>query len=541
VVENINSSRNRLFDPQARAWPAPDHVHTLKQYIEEMDNYAANHQEEENETLREHWAVFKDTMPSEALDWFAPLETLSSMRERQKRLDGHGSIGAANVLETTEQELQEIWESKDPLLDHLGVVVLRKSLPSPEKSAAVVQEALSTAYPGAQAELQNYADGGGVVYEAMDQVMQQFRARQHNPNLRKLQQKTPRNMLSIASEVAADVNSPEALKTMRCTLLPILCQRLRAEVRATHNLAIAGKRKAEPDWLVDLESCLRFALLAERGALTLTHLDILNGTWATCLTGAKFWCLYQGEWDQETRSAFASEGLWWTPEKGTVRGVYLGPGDTLIMRPGFLIGHSVLTLDDCIMAGGMMWSMDDIGKIMGNLEYIMGHANVTNEHIPRQFPAVLETLLDLATAASRPNSPCSDADIRAMRSLRGKLKPILSCQCGGGCHEKDCKCLNLSEQERNLREPGCTTWCHSSIADLNDPLRVCARLPHAKTKTCTCKNRKCESRCPCRKPPREYCSPYCHPGVQCENCEEQELREKIKKLELKLAEATGFG
>jgi hypothetical protein len=293
VLENNNSSGNGHLDPPGRGWPAPDHVHTPKQYIEEMDNYAANHQEEGNKTLREHWSVFKDTMPSEILDWFTPLLTVSSMRERHNRLDEKESIKAANVPETTEQELQEIWGSKDTLLDHLDVVVLRKSLPSPEKSAAVVQEALLTAYLDAQAELQNYADGGGLVYEAMVEVMQQLRARKHNPDLRRLQQKTPRNMLSIASGVAADVNSPEALKTMRCTLLPILCQRLRAEVRAIHNLSTAGKKKVEPDWLVDLESCLRFALLAERGALTLTHLDILNGTWVTCLTGAKVWCLYQ--------------------------------------------------------------------------------------------------------------------------------------------------------------------------------------------------------------------------------------------------------
>jgi hypothetical protein len=190
------------------------------------------------------------------------------------------------------------------------------------------------------------------------------------------------------------------------------------------------------------------------------------------------------------------------------------------------------------MAGGMMWSMDDIGKVMENLEYTMGYPNVTNEHIPRQFTAILGTLLDLATGSDRLDSPCSDADIRAMRSLKEKLKSILSCQFGGGCNEEDCKCLNLSEQETILREPGCTTWCHSSIADLHDPLRVCARLPHAKSKSCTCKNRKCESRCPCRKPPREYCSPHCHPGVQCENCEDTDLRKKIKELEHKLTATT---
>jgi hypothetical protein len=184
-------------------------------------------------------------------------------------------------------------------------------------------------------------------------------------------------------EVVAEVQSPQLLKTADCTLLTILCQRLRAEVRASHDIATAGKKSSEPDWLVDLESCLRFALMAERGAPTLSHLDILNGTWVTCLSGAQFWCAYQGEFGPDESVEFAEQGMLWKPVEASVKGVYLEPGDILPMLPGVPVVHSVLTVDDCIMAGGMFWSFDRIGAIMENLQYTMGNANVTNEHVPR--------------------------------------------------------------------------------------------------------------------------------------------------------------
>ena len=389
------SEPNKVLDGvdtlQSSVRPAPEQIQNVKKCIEDMDNYTDN-PIQENRTLCAHWRLFRKTMPVDAVDWFARLETLPSLKERLSLVNGNQSIGTTNVLETTEEGFREIWDSEDPILDSVGVVVLRKSLPNAEKSAALIQEALSVAYPDAQAELQNYGSGGGVVYEKMDNIMQQFRERRHDPNLRNLQHKTPKNILSLTSEIVADVNTPEAVKTMQCNLLALLCQRLRANFRATKNLATAGKAKTEPDHLVDLESCLRFALLAERRALILSHLDILNGTWVTCLTGIKFWFVYQGLLDERIQSCFAEDGPEWQPERGSFKGILLEPGDTLIMLPGRLIVHSVWTLDDCLMAGGMMWSIKSIGKIMNNLEYIMSNPRVTNEHIPRQFTAIIDTL-----------------------------------------------------------------------------------------------------------------------------------------------------
>ena len=53
VLENINSSENGLFNPQGSGFSAADHAHTPKEYTQEMDDYTANHQKEENETLHE--------------------------------------------------------------------------------------------------------------------------------------------------------------------------------------------------------------------------------------------------------------------------------------------------------------------------------------------------------------------------------------------------------------------------------------------------------------------------------------------------------
>jgi hypothetical protein len=57
----------------------------------------------------------------------------------------------------------------------------------------------------------------------------------------------------------------------------------------------------------------------------------------------------------KTQAEFRYNGLRFKPEKGTYKLVYLEPGDTIIMRCGFPVMHSVLTLDDSIMAGGIYW------------------------------------------------------------------------------------------------------------------------------------------------------------------------------------------
>jgi hypothetical protein len=55
------------------------------------------------------------------------------------------------------------------------------------------------------------------------------------------------------------------------------------------------------------------------------------------------------------------------------------------MRPRYPVVHYILTLDDSIARGGMIWSAADIEKIVSNIEFIISTPTVTNEHIPHQL------------------------------------------------------------------------------------------------------------------------------------------------------------
>ncbi|KAF2022682.1 hypothetical protein EK21DRAFT_19204, partial [Setomelanomma holmii] len=210
----------------------------------------------------------------------------------------------------------------------------------------------------------------------------------------------------------------------------------------------------------DVEACLRFGLLAQRGSLTLNHCDILNGTWATCLSGSKLWFVYQGNWDSDIQKRFAREGTGWMPH-AAMKMIFLEPGDTLIMCPGRAIIHSVATLDHCIMAGGMIWSEHDMCALMDNICWIMTSENGTNEQIPRQFPELLDTLMEMANdddlwGDGRESFTIQDKS--SIQRLIDTLRPILSCeqQCRGSC-KRGCPCATATP----IRHAGCTTWCHS--------------------------------------------------------------------------------
>ncbi|KAH8698074.1 hypothetical protein GQ44DRAFT_596995, partial [Phaeosphaeriaceae sp. PMI808] len=153
-----------------------------------------------------------------------------------------------------------------------------------------------------------------------------------------------------------------------------------------------GKESVRPAQLMDLEACLEFLLFGERGSFSGYHVDILNGTWVQCKTGLKLWFIYCGEWDETVQSSYGEQGLEWKPPPGSVQGILLRPGDTLIMRPGYLVIHAVLTVEDAFMTGGMIWSESGIGNIMANIEFILTNMVATNEQAPRQLPQILDQL-----------------------------------------------------------------------------------------------------------------------------------------------------
>jgi hypothetical protein len=169
----------------------------------------------------------------------------STWRQKCKKKD---NLVVAPSLETTEQEFRELCMSEPHLLDSNGVIVLRKSLADPVQGADLIGTTLLVAYPDAKAEVQSYTADGGTIEQSMFDVIQHLRERRAEPTHKSLQ-RTPRNILSILSDVVTNVPSPAFLSRKDCLLLPLVCQKGRAEVRARQDLATARKKTNEPGWL----------------------------------------------------------------------------------------------------------------------------------------------------------------------------------------------------------------------------------------------------------------------------------------------------
>jgi hypothetical protein len=114
---------------------------------------------------------------------------------------------------------------------------------------------------------------------------------------------------------------------------------------------------------VDVESCLRFVLYGERGAASGYHTDVLNGTYVVALSGFKLWFIPGRPLSNQEAEDFGNAGTAWKPPADLFRAVLLRPGDMLIMRPGYLIPHFVLTGEDSLMTGGMEWTVDSVPAV----------------------------------------------------------------------------------------------------------------------------------------------------------------------------------
>ncbi|CAO2653031.1 Nn.00g024420.m01.CDS01 [Neocucurbitaria sp. VM-36] len=304
------------------------------------------------------------------------------------------------VLKTTNQELRTFTKSGGRLPDNAGLILIRGDLDAPDIPLDNFVAKINNAFWDDTFEGQNYdIYGPSTVIHSVQEHMERYFARKKAPE--PIDPRTgslPRNVLSLQGSLGDHVNLPWAVQTLRYNLLEILKERVQKKYRQRYESAtgasLAGKQHSVPNWLFDVTACLRFCLFGDRGALSLNHLDVLNGTWVTCLSGCKLWFVYDGPWNDEVKAKFVNEGTTWVPQ-GQMKLIVLQPGDTLIMRPGYPIVHSVLTLEDSIMVGGMIWSQDNITNIIENLQYIMhkDRASVTNEHVPKQLPEYIESLL----------------------------------------------------------------------------------------------------------------------------------------------------
>jgi len=318
----------------------------------------------------------------------------------------------------------------------------------------------------------NDAPTGRITVEGF---LNRIEAREQRSDRRRLQATgpDPMNILNLSARMLGSAfREPDAISLLRYRLLSLLSQKPGIPLPKE---AHPGKESVRTAQLMDLEACLKFLLFGERGCFSSYHMDILNGTWVQCKTGLKLWLIYCGEWDETVKSSYGEHGLEWRPAPGSIQGILLRPGDTLIMRPGYPVIHAVLTIEDTFMTGGMIWSENRIGNIMANLEFILTNMDATNEQAPRQLPQILdrldlhvkEHLVSARGTGSLFNYELSE--LESVESLIRRLKELklFQCECKDGCPYTNnrgkirtkcpCKANGLSL----VHHSGCTVWCHS--------------------------------------------------------------------------------
>jgi hypothetical protein len=273
----------------------------------------------------------------------------------------------------------------------------------------------------------------------------------------------------------------------RFNLLDVLCQRADSTLKEMVSTrpdhipeSNAGKAKRSATFFgnnIDLQSCRKFGLFAQRGCFSGWHVDVLNGTYVKCVAGIKAWFVHQHPLTDAEKEAFAKDGQNWQPDPSRVKLIILQPGDTLYMPAGELVPHAPITVFDCLMRGGMRWDTLRIRDILANIAWIAKNYIVTNEPVPAQLIACwneLEKLIktdpEMVEMQPRVDTPMDQdpggdtpmADIPAQVPLdvffdkiTKEMKEKLSCDCGRNKCADKCKC-----QKNEASDLKCTPWCH---------------------------------------------------------------------------------
>ncbi|KAI4612116.1 uncharacterized protein J4E87_010306 [Alternaria ethzedia] len=161
-----------------------------------------------------------------------------------------------------------------------------------------------------------------------------------------------RNLLSISGAALEHVvPGPDCLRNLGYSLLNDLKVQVHLDEQSQFGPAGGKETKTRT---IDCEACLQFVLYGERFSFSGWHLDVLNGTWLTTITGFRAWFIYTGPWTEKEQKELETSGAQWRPAAEHVEIILLRPGDTLIMRPSHPVVHCVLTLDDSIARGGII-------------------------------------------------------------------------------------------------------------------------------------------------------------------------------------------
>ncbi|KJZ68061.1 hypothetical protein HIM_12546 [Hirsutella minnesotensis 3608] len=173
----------------------------------------------------------------------------------------------------------------------------------------------------------------------------------------------PINLLSLKFFGQVPV-APAILNNPRFCLIQAINSRLEAHQPQWN---MAGKRSYSAE---GAKASLLFSLFAQRGCFTGFHVDSPDGTWVRNMWGLKVW-IFPSRRDLADITKFEAQGDEWIPE--SIRVIVLEPGDTLIMPPGEIIPHAVLTLEDSHMVGGMFMDKFRILESIEKLCWIAKH------------------------------------------------------------------------------------------------------------------------------------------------------------------------
>jgi hypothetical protein len=180
-------------------------------------------------------------------------------------------------------------------------------------------------------------------------------------------------------------------------------------------------------------------------------MDALGSTWLRNLFGTKLWMIVPERLmtDQDWAD-FSRAGSSWNPETKS-RALILGPGDVFFMPPGTRVIHAVLTLETCLMDGGMLWDDLTLLPLLQTIHWIGRNQNATNEALPYQLGAVLNQLeraFDQVVGTSRFGHTAGL--LQAIRDLRS-----LGCECE--LCDETCPC---SREDRR-----CTPLCNDHVME----------------------------------------------------------------------------
>jgi hypothetical protein len=273
------------------------------------------------------------------------------------------------------------------------------------------------------------------------------------------QSKAPINLLSL---MCRDEGYQPWPLTKHCNLLNQAAASTASRAYSALQ-ASAGKQATEAiTRFVDLESCQRFMIFGQAGAISSWHMDAIGPyTYITlepsspgCLKNdvLKLWAYIRTDnlLESERNAILAdfAKNPNFTPDPKNIKVISLVVGDTLIMPPGTI--HAPITVTDCLFRGGMVMQKRQMRNHIESWRWICENGHCTNEEQPRQSRSILDFFKHEVCASS---TACGYATPEEFESdYKWISGVVMRCKCANGCKSKKCGCI--------LHTQRCGMKCH---------------------------------------------------------------------------------